>query len=75
MELIEARSFEELRGLVEREEVDAGLFLDLGAQPQRLELCVTSRAPEETAEAGVRRCPGRSSIPSSGTGSRWISVP
>lgn len=52
VELVEARSVEELRGLVEREEVGAGLFLDLGAQPPRLELYVTSRAPEETAEAG-----------------------
>ncbi|MBC7252793.1 MAG: ABC transporter permease [Actinobacteria bacterium] len=52
VELVEVRSLEELRGLVEREEVAAGLLLDLGAQPPRLELYVTSRAPEETAEAG-----------------------
>ncbi|MDI6874526.1 ABC transporter permease [Candidatus Solincola sp.] len=52
VEVVETDNLEDLRGLVEREEVGAGLFLDLGAQPPRLELYITSRAPEETAEAG-----------------------
>lgn len=51
VELAEADSLYELRALVEREEVGAGLFLDLSGHPPRLELFLNARTPEEVAGA------------------------
>ncbi len=50
LELLPAGSVEDLRGMVERREVEAGLLLDLDARPVRLELYLDS-VHEELAQA------------------------
>ncbi|MBC7247479.1 MAG: ABC transporter permease [Actinobacteria bacterium] len=52
LELVRAGEPGELRGLVEREEVSAGIFIDLSAAEARVEMYVSSRAPAESVDAG-----------------------
>jgi ABC-2 type transport system permease protein len=52
LELVWADSLEDLEGMVENEEVSAGVSLDVSGQEPNLALYVSSKTPEEITEAG-----------------------